>query len=143
MGVSFHCEQIRAVMLTRLAGEQGWGFCGKSLTWGARGLLSVSVQFQERGYTSSCAPSLFRDDASKGDSAGPWLLPPPATHTHTSPSHHLSWGFPGREASSHPYQGAPAGGPGPRSWRLSPLRPLPNFSWLPGEQGARRGAQRG
>ena len=60
----------------------------------------------------------------------------------TLPSQHLSWGFPGPEAASLPYQAPLAAVSGP-GWRPSLLRPLPNFSWLPGEPDARLGAQRG
>lgn len=69
-----------------MSGEQGWGFSGKSLTWNAGDLLSTSVQFHDRSYASSCAPSPFGEDASKSHSPGLWLTltPTPATHTHLS-----------------------------------------------------------
>lgn len=116
-----------------LAGEQG---CGKSLPCNAGSLLSASIQVRGGGYTSHpvpCAFSLRKTLLRVTHRAR--LFP----HTLRIVGAEASWGR-GRLAS---YQGSPAVGQGPWSWHLSPLRPPPNFSWLPGEPGARQGALRG
>ena len=86
--------------------------------------------------SSSCAPSPLWGRRRQGLLTRSQAVPP------TFPPQHLSWGFPGPEAVSIPYQAPLAAEPGP-GWRPSLLRPLPNFSWLPGEPDARLGAQRG